>query len=915
MTDLCTEYKCSKETKRGNTKIKEIDIFETSVVAPSINDLFRLFGQVNFAKDVFLPQSSLSTYDYDCFILLNSQKQQLDGKVELKTSTSEQPNEHAFASSIDKVDPHQQNKYPTKNTVVLLSQHGHVLKCGENRTHLIPSIHSKCSAEAKGTILFSSIVVSIVFYGSYISKPSSVPSTTEEECSTPSSYHPGSLHATLLSSRKRRVYQNSINNELDNDYQELEKCPNTSTSLGKLVFCYRPRTKVVVTDDTGNSFFGRIVDPTATWVMHVEGLANPYTAYSITALAVDECYTISHVHRHISSFLKSQESLLVACHQKLFLLNEEESLEKRKLQLLTKVLLADSHMQRVRCEEDMKKISMPVKDVENNTEEGSPDDDRKGLEIEYIHWCRLIALRTHEATRIKEQIRTLISNQKHITREENSIIDLCNQLGFQLSDIESIMQFSNQVVVSNCSEKNAVEKKATWDPFLAPCVRARPPSEWSLKDAEWISIDQILNPQLWDKQQRFIPVKRIGTSDDSWDDNSSTKERKSLRREMSLRKWSCPFTNKQHIISIWKNNNVDLMNDDERICHNLLVEYNGPCVASYDDGYTQDLLKSNRLFHGSRWENSSHCVETNLCNSKSLLLQDDLWQRCRLLYRELKKTFLCTTTFVECCLLHGVPQRFSTPMLRLELGRELDKTLLEILNRKEDYASNSFFSDMKGLNTGIKQTFVAKRCDVSSSRIHRRNYGREGPVKLCRACRSPQCCWKHFVDMDGMKQLKQILVTELTGVQQQSNTLFLESRVARSARNGGTTWFNKKDLLYELESEIFDMERKIRFERVDKELHDCLASTGTIVEIEALHGYKALLSRDHAIAALKHEHTKLAANTAAREIVDEILNWYVYEPKEITICMNIMDFNICDCDGTALLFSPLNLNTLDILGC
>jgi hypothetical protein len=63
----------------------------------------------------------------------------------------------------------------------------------------------------------------IAIHDGAISKPSSVPSTTEEEYSTPSSYHPGSLHATLLSSCKRRVYQNSINNVLDNDYQELEK--------------------------------------------------------------------------------------------------------------------------------------------------------------------------------------------------------------------------------------------------------------------------------------------------------------------------------------------------------------------------------------------------------------------------------------------------------------------------------------------------------------------------------------------------------------------------------------------------------------------------------------------------------------------------------------------------------------------
>lgn len=327
-----------------------------------------------------------------------------------------------------------------------------------------------------------------------------------------------------------------------------------------------------------------------------------------------------------------------------------------------------------------------------------------------------------------------------------------NRVGFELAEIESIMlllhgswQPHNGKVSmeptctiaassnDNSSTSMDVMIKAKWDPYLAPCTRARPPGEWSLKDIEWITIDRILNPQLWDKQQRFSSIIRPDPSNDDLDDNEASiaevlkipqralcgnisSAKAVVRRERPLGKWKCPFTTKEQIISIWKKENLDLMDVDERRCHNLLIEYNGQYSASCYDCSSEGLQKSQRLFFGSKWDRNSYFMESNVCNRSSALLEDDLWQRCRVLHRELDRAFLCTSPFMECSLLHAVPQRFPTPILRHELERELNKTLLELLYCKENVNSFSFFADMKGLE--IEQGCGKAACDLVPNRQH-----------------------------------------------------------------------------------------------------------------------------------------------------------------------------------------------------
>ena len=142
----------------------------------------------------------------------------------------------------------------------------------------------------------------------------------------------------------------------------------------------------------------------------------------------------------------------------------------------------------------------------------------------------------------------------------------------------------------------------------------------------------------------------------------------------------------------------------------------------------------------------------------------------------------------------------------------------------------------------------------------------------CKGCKQTLCQWKPSTNTEERNRQRHELLKELLFVQQQSTSIFSDYKVARSARNGGTTRFHRKDLLHELKSEINDLERQIRFERIDKELQDSYASVGPFIEIEALPGYKTLLSTSNAIVALEREHNKLVAHTVACEVIDGVLN-------------------------------------------
>ena len=883
------------ENYKNNNSSKDI---VGAVVVPSISDLLRL--------DCLPPDLSVT----DSIFLLSScipSNCRKDDTVKVPDATAVQiatPN----SSSETLLPKDHTQQPPLQNGIVLLSETSQILKCGEQINHQISTIDSKISGNERH---FSSIVVSIIFRGSYITTTDSR-ENDHISLSVVSLYKPGRLTASLLSFEE---LMDCIENDID--YPELEQCNNSSDTLGKLVLRYRPKTNLLPC-----SILGRIIDNRAKFVVQVKGFAAPYTQYSINAFAVEECFTIDRVVRELSFFIQSQKELDIKCQQEDTFLIEEEALERRKLTLLKCNLLADCQSQILRCESDMKTKISGSSSGGKASVSLSNREELKAMGMEYVYWCRLIALRTQESNNTKFSIRNLISRHNAVQEEKLAIQIALDKASLELSRVESFIAMHNRhneaaakvtddavksiVTTSNDnrfrSSDTTVLEIRKWDPYLALSTRARPPSQWSLKDREWVTVDRILNPQLWDKQKRFSSIARLDLSEeDVNDDNrgslgalimspiptpsvktdmtSNNTTAKLIRRQRPLGKWKCPFTDRNELIAIWSKVNVDSMTLDEKRCYQLLIEYNGSYTSSYSSSNDKKPQK-HRLLHDNKWDFHSN----DKLSSRSIisLVDCDLHQRSRLLWRDLNKSMKTSTAFMECSLLHTMPQRFPTQILRLELERELDRVLLELLYNKEKKAAFSLFHDtsIARSDAGSNQAddnFKPTKKNPQKIADWKVDMGKSAvDSRACRACKQMPCRWKPFVHMEEVNRRRNELLKELVLVQKQANLTLLDSKVARSARNGGASKIKRTDLLQELQSEIADLERRIRFERVDKELHDSLASEDAFVEIETLHGYKTLLSTNYAVVALEQEHNKLAGNSIAKDIIDGILNWFVY---------------------------------------
>ena len=97
---------------------------------------------------------------------------------------------------------------------------------------------------------------------------------------------------------------------------------------------------------------------------------------------------------------------------------------------------------------------------------------------------------------------------------------------------------------------------------------------------------------------------------------------------------------------------------------------------------------------------------------------------------------------------------------------------------------------------------------------------------------------------------------------------------------GGNPKFRRVDVIHELTWEDTQLDRQIRLNGVDRELHDAYATKQEYVEVKVLHGYRTLLWVNNARKALEREHNKMVAQTFAIELVDDILEymlegWYV----------------------------------------
>ena len=259
-------------------------------------------------------------------------------------------------------------------------------------------------------------------------------------------------------------------------------------------------------------------------------------------------------------------------------------------------------------------------------------------------------------------------------------------------------------------------------------------------------------------------------------------------------------------------------------------------------------------------------------------VETDLDARCRQLQSEMDKAINNSNPEMNSSVLHGgVPQRYPTTVLRLELERELDSLLREQVYEREratrflleqEDPDAAFETDSSDEEEKEKRTGIRKPDHVSKNVFQQRKAalaeaGKDEATKMleaelqalgpkaCLGCRKPTCEWTSSVDWNHVKQRRQQISDELVYVRMHPDVKVLESYVPLSAARGGNPNFRRDDLLYELTWEDKQLAMRSRLDALDRELHDAHATNKEYMEVKALHGYATMMWTNNVSAAVR----------------------------------------------------------------
>ena len=473
-----------------------------------------------------------------------------------------------------------------------------------------------------------------------------------------------------------------------------------------------------------------------------------------------------------------------------------------------------------------------------------------------------------------------------------------------------------------------------FDPHIAERVRAKHFQTFTKEEREWASIDLILHPEIWRYYTHVDIGKELGRSRiPSTTLEGITDEMASLGRILGMdtggltidgrdlrsaaegtqkqmvhesdrsRPWVCKL-DKDSILQVWRKPKDKLASEEERRIHRLLHKYNG--VAPTMGGSGED--KRTSYYAGS----------SEQFNSKTSSISTDPDVRCHLLLREIERASISKLPLLDSEVLHSSNQRFPPEVLRLQLETELDRELADQIMERErselqrknldsddedeiqsdddnerSVATESLVSDKqmkraarrrKRLQNATRDTFATDVLRTTNLLISRKTVSavamedskliRElGTSAICLACRTKDCKWESFIDTAACIHRMRELEVEIERVRFDKESKIFSSLVALSAQLGGNTKFRRKDLLTELSSEYADLERRIRLDNIDRELHDAYASRKEYIEVKHLHGYGTMLWTTNARKALEAERNRLMSVTNAKDIIDDILDW------------------------------------------
>ncbi|CAM9473461.1 unnamed protein product [Chrysoparadoxa australica] len=254
--------------------------------------------------------------------------------------------------------------------------------------------------------------------------------------------------------------------------------------------------------------------------------------------------------------------------------------------------------------------------------------------------------------------------------------------------------------------------------------------------------------------------------------------------------------------------------------------------------------------------------------------------------------------------LHVAPQRFPTPVLRLELEAELEKLIREEVTgreRKNTYLQDDYSSDedepgdvdgwrrdKQARRKQRREQYLKEDGEISIYEARKRmlagkkfsfaqkELARElaalGPG-ACIACLAKNCQRKPVVDVEHCQERIELLSNELYYARVSEPQSVMQSYVPTSTKKSGAFTFTREDLMHELERELNHSRFMLRLNAVDEEFHRASETAKDHIECVALHGYPTMLWTHDAIKALAREQSRLVARLVALDMTESILEW------------------------------------------
>lgn len=269
----------------------------------------------------------------------------------------------------------------------------------------------------------------------------------------------------------------------------------------------------------------------------------------------------------------------------------------------------------------------------------------------------------------------------------------------------------NERILVNFS--STLSPHAGFDPHLAEKTRAKHADSHTREEQEWASVDRVLHAEVWkfysnvdtgkpspsggsvnappstttstdvvvNKQQtsmeamgRILGIERadmnIGAS--SLGEMASAQQQQLIRNRSTNGKWFCPFT-KEQILKIWRTPRQFLKGDDELRTLKYLLRFNG-AYASYMEQIADREARSKnaaKAGHHINWGGYGGTPPA------------DVDVRARMVLKEIDRTSLCKTAWMDTSVLHSNNQRFPTAVLHTMLEEELDNILIEQIKERE----------------------------------------------------------------------------------------------------------------------------------------------------------------------------------------------------------------------------------------